>query len=141
MCFVLWVEDGTSPHRKERHALVMTDSFLEHRPLLFGIAYRMLGSVSEAEEVACGQHRSRSMERSALRGSYSESRRTSRIARFERNVWLQACGLRERLRSRLLIKQFLRLFKRRHHHDSKNEKSKCSARDAPHVRKPSNYRH
>lgn len=28
----------------------MIDPFLEHRPLLFGIAYRMLGSVAEAED-------------------------------------------------------------------------------------------
>jgi RNA polymerase sigma-70 factor (ECF subfamily) len=28
----------------------MADTFLEHRPLLFGIAYRMLGSVAEAED-------------------------------------------------------------------------------------------
>ena len=28
----------------------MVDAFLEHRPLLFGIAYRMLGSVTEAED-------------------------------------------------------------------------------------------
>ncbi|MBV8216484.1 MAG: RNA polymerase sigma-70 factor [Verrucomicrobia bacterium] len=28
----------------------MIDAFLEHRPLLFGIAYRMLGSVAEAED-------------------------------------------------------------------------------------------
>jgi RNA polymerase sigma-70 factor, ECF subfamily len=29
----------------------MIDAFLEHRSLLFGIAYRMLGSVAEAEDV------------------------------------------------------------------------------------------
>ena len=29
----------------------MIDAFLEHRPLLFSIAYRMLGSVAEAEDV------------------------------------------------------------------------------------------
>lgn len=28
----------------------MADAFLEHRPVLFGIAYRMLGSVAEAED-------------------------------------------------------------------------------------------
>jgi len=28
----------------------VTDTFLEHRPLLFGIAYRMLGSIAEAED-------------------------------------------------------------------------------------------
>jgi RNA polymerase sigma-70 factor, ECF subfamily len=28
----------------------MIDPFLEDRPLLFGIAYRMLGSVAEAED-------------------------------------------------------------------------------------------
>ncbi|HEY7295765.1 MAG TPA: sigma factor, partial [Dehalococcoidia bacterium] len=29
----------------------LTDEFEQHRPLLFGIAYRMLGSAMEAEDV------------------------------------------------------------------------------------------
>jgi RNA polymerase sigma-70 factor (ECF subfamily) len=29
----------------------MTETFARHRPLLFGIAYRMLGRVTEAEDL------------------------------------------------------------------------------------------
>ncbi len=31
--------------------MVSTETFIEHRPLLFSLAYRMLGSVADAEDV------------------------------------------------------------------------------------------
>jgi RNA polymerase sigma-70 factor (ECF subfamily) len=41
---------GSSNHRSSEYDMIGSDPFLKHRSLLFAIAYRMLGSVADAED-------------------------------------------------------------------------------------------